>query len=86
MAKSKIPFKTSLNQPIGTAESKRIQRKRRVARRLDAKRRQIHATKVNNPQERIHRIKWMLKWVLFFPLSLFVLMWVLVILMEVFKY
>lgn len=86
MAESKIPFKTNLNQPIGTAESKRIQEKRRSARRLDAKRRQTHTTKVNDPQERVRRIKWTLKWILLFPLGLFVLMWVLVILVELFKY
>jgi hypothetical protein len=86
MAESKIPFKTNVNQPIGTAESRRIQKKRRIARRLAEKQRQINATKVNIPQEKTRRIKWTLKWVLFLPLGFCALMWILVILIDLFKY
>ena len=86
MAESKIPFKTNLNQPIGTAESRRVQSKRRIARILAEKRRRVRATRVNIPQEKTDRIKWMLKWVLILPLSAYVLMWVVVILIDLFKY
>lgn len=86
MAESKIPFKTNLNQPIGTVESRRIQAKKRITRLLAKKRRRVHATRVNIPQERTDRIRWMLKWVLILPLSVYVLMWVLVILIDLFKY
>jgi hypothetical protein len=86
MAESKIPFKTNLNQTIDTVESRRIQSKKRITRFLAEKRRRVRATEVNIPQERTDRIKWMLKWVLILPLSVYVLMWVLVILIDLFKY
>jgi hypothetical protein len=86
MAESKIPFKTNLNQPIGTVESRRIQKERRIARLLAEKQRQINATRVNIPREKTRRVKWTLKWVLFLPLGVCVLMWVLVILIDLFKY
>jgi hypothetical protein len=53
---------------------------------LYARRKTIRAVKVDAAKEKKRRMIWILKWVVILPLSAIVLMWLGVILIDLFKY
>lgn len=85
MGKSKIPFKTNVNQIVALDKAGRARRADLAARFLSSKPKPIKATKVDVDQEKRHSIRWVLKWILLLPLSALVLMWFLVFLVDLFK-
>jgi hypothetical protein len=78
MGESSIPFKTNVNQKIAPF------RKRR-ARPSSTASRPIKATKVDPAKEKTRRIKWVVKWVWILPMGAYVLVWLLLILFDLFN-
>ena len=85
MGKSKIPFKTNLNQIVVLDKAGRARRADLAARFRSSKPKPIRAAKVDVDKEKRNLIRWVLKWVLLLPLSAYVLMWLLVLLVDFFK-
>ena len=79
MSEGGISFKTNVNQKI-TPFGKRRTRSRTTASRP------IKATKVDPAKEKSHRFKWILKWILILPLSIYALVWLSLIVFDLFNY
>ena len=82
MSRRKVPFKTNVDQPIDIDKAGRTKRKRSF---LSLKRKPIKASVVDPVQERTQRTKWTLKWAVLLPLSVFLLMWLVLLLLDLFK-
>lgn len=80
MGESKIPFKTNVDQPVGTASARRFLSTKRLTGLWRVKRKPLRVTKVDDTQKKILRIKWTLKWMVLLPLSVLTLLWLLVLL------
>ena len=78
MGESKTPFKTNVDQKLGPFKASKKSRKTGFWK-------PIRATEVDVAKEKTDRIKWLLKWVLFLPLSAYALLWLLVLLVDLFK-
>ncbi|MCW8925492.1 MAG: hypothetical protein OQJ84_04480 [Xanthomonadales bacterium] len=78
MGESKVPFKTNVDQKIGPF--KRLKRNRAAD-----SRKPIKATKVDDAKEKSNRIKWVLRWVLILPLSVYAFVWLVLLLIDLFK-
>ena len=85
MAKSKTPFKTNINQVVVLDKAGRARRADLAARFLSSKPKPIGAAKVDLDKEKRNLKRWVLKWVVLLPLSAYVLMWLLVLLIDFFK-
>ena len=79
MGESKTPFKTNQDQIVGKTKTGKI-------RKITKFWKPIKTTKVDIAEEKAHRIKWVLKWVLFLPLSAYALMWLLVLFFDLFNF
>lgn len=90
MASSKIPFKTNLKPSVGKAtglRTTRAGRSRKVKRATglsSSGRKRLKVTKVNVKLERARKIKWVVKWVLIIPLSIYAFAWLVVLLIDLF--
>ena len=78
MGESKIPFRTNLDQKVGPF-------KKRTEGSKTGFSKPIKATRVDDAKEKTNRIRWVLKWVVFLPLSVYALLWLLLLLIDLFK-
>lgn len=85
MVKSKIPFKTNVNQSSVSDKDGRRRKTRLSESYLASKPKPLKVKKVNIAKEKTHRIKWVLKWILLLPLSVYVLVWSLLLLVDLFN-
>ena len=82
MGNNKTPYKTNFKRSEKAATSKPV---RKTKRGNNAKPRAIRATRVDESAEKAQRIKWFLKWVLFLPLSIYAVMWLLLLMFDLFS-
>lgn len=80
MAESKTPFKTNLDQKLGPFK------KRRWGTRTPLTKPVKSATKVDPAKEKSNRFRWILKWILILPLSIYALVWLWLIVFDLFNY
>ena len=80
MTESKTPFKTNVDQKIGPFK------KRRPGSRTSLTKPVKRATKVDPTKEKSQRFKWILKWILLLPLSIYALVWLLLVVFDLFNY
>jgi hypothetical protein len=78
---SKTPFKTKARQPKSGQSSKAD----RLSHYLGGKPKSSKKIEVDPIKERTHRIFWVLKWVVFLPLSVYALFWLLVLIKDLFQ-
>ena len=78
MGKSKTPFKTNLDQKVGPFKKRRENSKTGFSK-------PIKATRVDDAKEKSNRTKWILKWVVLLPLSVYALLWLSLLLLDLFK-
>ncbi len=81
MGDSKIPFKTNTDQ----FKTGQFRRKSRLSGYLSGKRKPLKTTKVDLAEEKENRVIWMLKWVLLLPLGIYALVWLLVVVIDLFS-
>lgn len=79
MGESKTPFKTNIDQKVGPVKARRKIRKTGLGK-------PIKAVKVDEAQQKSKRLKWVLKWVLFLPVSAYALVWLLVMGVDLFRF
>jgi hypothetical protein len=84
MVRKKVPFKTNVDQSIVLDKAAQSRRTRLNARIQAAQPKPIRAQRVNPGWEKKQRIYWVLKWILFLPLSLYALSWFLLLLVDFF--
>ncbi len=87
MPESKLPFKTNAGQPLKKDQGQAAPgaRSSKARSRLwGAPRQKIRGTKVDSRQERVERIKWIAKWVIIIPCSIYALSWVFLIFADLF--
>jgi Flp pilus assembly protein TadB len=79
MANNKKYSQTKTNQSMHTSALKRpgVRQRSNLARP-----RPFRATRVDEAAEKAQRIKWFLKWLLFLPLSVYVVIWFLLLMYE----
>jgi hypothetical protein len=86
MGEAKVTFKTNSHQVPGSNARLPRMRKSRISDYLRARPRAINPTRVNEAKQRIQRIFWAMKWILILPLSAYILVWLMLILADFFKY
>ena len=82
MGNNKTPYKTNFERSGKTATSKQV---RKTKRRNIAKPWAIRATRVDESAEKVQRIKWFLKWVLLLPLSVYAVIWLALLMFDLFS-
>lgn len=85
MEKSKIPFKTNVNQSLVQDKAGRRRKTKLSESYLASEPKPLKVKKVNIAKEKTHRIIWLLKWILLLPLSVYVLTWSLLLLVDLFN-
>ncbi|MGD8383773.1 MAG: hypothetical protein PVF89_00055 [Lysobacterales bacterium] len=84
MSESKLPFKTNAGQPIGKGQAKAARGGKRRSKMWGTPRQKISGTKVDARRERVERIKWIAKWVVIIPCSIYALSWAFLIFSDLF--
>ena len=74
------------NRNIDQKQKPQTRRKTRISGYLSRKRKRIKTSRVDPVKEKKQRAIWWLKWVIFLPLSAYALAWIVVILIDLFKY
>jgi len=74
------------NKNVKPEETRQRPRKTRISGYLSRKRKPIKASRVDPVAEKKQRLAWWLKWVIILPLSAYALGWIVVILIDLFKY
>jgi hypothetical protein len=80
MAESKTPFKTNLDQKLGPFK------KRRRVTGTPLTKPVKRAAKVDPAKEKSNRFRWILKWILILPLSIYALVWLWLIVFDLFNF
>jgi hypothetical protein len=80
MAAGKTPFKTNVDQKLGPLK------KRRQGSGSSLTRTVKRAAKVDPAKEKYNRFKWILKWILILPLSIYALVWLSLIVFDLFNF
>ena len=92
MGKRKIPFKTNLDQPVGKAPD--TPSKKPIPTHsstkggiwIRRKNRPIKAKVVNKKKERSALLIWILKWVIAIPLSAYAIVWLFILMRDLFLF
>jgi hypothetical protein len=85
MSESKLPFKTNAGQPIKKGQGKPARGDKSRSKMWAAPRQKISGTKVDARRERVERIKWIAKWVIIIPCSIYALSWAFLIFSDLFN-
>lgn len=85
MPESKLPFKTNAGQPIRKRREKAARDGKDRSKMWGTPRQKIRGTKVDARRERVERIKWIAKWVVIIPCSIYALSWVFLIFSDLFS-
>ncbi len=91
MGKRKIPFKTNLDQPVGKASDAPPKRPLHTHSTkggiwIQRKTRPIRAKVFNAKKERAILLRWILKWVIAIPLSAYAIVWLLILMRDLFLF
>lgn len=91
MGKRKIPFKTNLDQPVGKVPDTPSKRPPHTHSTkggiwIRKKNRPIRAKVVNKKKERAVLLKWILKWVIAIPVSAYALVWLFILMRDLFLF
>lgn len=81
MARSKTRFKTNVDQPIVSGKRRRVQRNESY---LAGKPEPINAGELDPSVERVSRLKWILKWVIGLPLAVYLALWFMLSMFDLF--
>ena len=92
MVKSKVPFKTNVDQSIRKASAnppKRTAGPNPITKGgiwiRSGRRKRIRASVVNPKKERAHLVMWLLKWVVTVPVAAYLMVWLLILIADLFS-
>jgi hypothetical protein len=86
MGESRVTFKTGSQRVQRRGMRSSTRPKSRIGDYLRGKPRAIKAVKVDEARQRNQRLIWAMKWVLILPLSAYIFVWLLLMLVDFFKY